>query len=320
MRFFVVMPVHNRVNLTVQALECLRLQTWRNYEVVLIDDGSTDGTAETVRARFPSDPSIEILTGDGNLWWGGAVRLGVERVLSRQDLRSDDMIVLMNDDTSFEPDLFARASELIVRNPGVILASIVLDEDSSTVLYAGAAMKCWPLGLTYRPFFNLRIAEISNPRALVDVDFIGAESTFVPVEVFRRAGNINSHILPHYHSDGEFFYRAKRTGYRVAVAPELIVRKSAHTTAKFNDFSKHEKISDVIPSLFMRRSPHNLKDRLRFAWLACPRVWLPMFVVADTVKLFCRILTVLLLGPKATALRQNLNYLLTTGGTNNRRP
>ncbi len=44
------------------------------YHTVVIDDGSTDGTADAIRRKHPE---IHIISGDGNLWWTGAIVLGM---------------------------------------------------------------------------------------------------------------------------------------------------------------------------------------------------------------------------------------------------
>ena len=67
----IVIPVYNRRTLTLQCLDhlqwCASLADWR---VVLVDDGSTDGTADEVRTRFPH---VDIVQGSGDLFWTGAI-------------------------------------------------------------------------------------------------------------------------------------------------------------------------------------------------------------------------------------------------------
>jgi len=47
-KIYVVVPVFNRKALIPRFLECMRNQTFRNFEVIVVGDGSTDGTAELV--------------------------------------------------------------------------------------------------------------------------------------------------------------------------------------------------------------------------------------------------------------------------------
>src|SRR5207248_3039039 len=93
----IISPVRNRREITLQCLRSLDRIDKTNLAVrrIIIDDGSTDGTAEAVAENFPD---VEIIHGDGNLWYSGAANLGIKRAL--QD--NPDYILLINDDTIFD--------------------------------------------------------------------------------------------------------------------------------------------------------------------------------------------------------------------------
>ncbi|MCL6494210.1 MAG: glycosyltransferase family 2 protein, partial [Ignavibacterium sp.] len=50
MRFSVIVPTFNRVNLTVQTIDSVLNQTFKNYELIVVNDGSTDNTAEVLES------------------------------------------------------------------------------------------------------------------------------------------------------------------------------------------------------------------------------------------------------------------------------
>ena len=70
---YVLLPVHNRRPVTEAFARSLAAQTDRNVRLVLIDDGSTDGTADAVKAILPD---TVVITGQGNWWWGGGLQQG----------------------------------------------------------------------------------------------------------------------------------------------------------------------------------------------------------------------------------------------------
>lgn len=98
---FIVIPVYNRKALTRGCLYSLQQQTDNEFRIIVVDDGSTDGTDKMIQNEFPN---ITLLKGDGNLWWTGAVNKAVQHVLSECQL--EDYILLLNDDLVVPPDYF----------------------------------------------------------------------------------------------------------------------------------------------------------------------------------------------------------------------
>jgi len=72
-RVFIIIPVHNRREVTLACLANLQ-QTGdlANFQVVVVDDGSTDGTAEAVRSSYPEVKclAMAICGGQGRSLWG----------------------------------------------------------------------------------------------------------------------------------------------------------------------------------------------------------------------------------------------------------
>ena len=112
MTTFVIIPVHNRLGFTRACLASLREQSWRDFSVTVVDDGSTDGTHVALAEEFPE---VSLLWGDGDLWWTGAMNRALERVLLRAG-RSDHILVL-NNDTALPPDHLDTVLELSRRRP-----------------------------------------------------------------------------------------------------------------------------------------------------------------------------------------------------------
>lgn len=90
---YILIPVHNRREVTVHCLKHLQQQgILDQYQVVVIDDGSTDGTADAIARNYSQ---VRILQGSGDLWWTGAIVQGMKYATS-QDA---EYIIWLNDDT-----------------------------------------------------------------------------------------------------------------------------------------------------------------------------------------------------------------------------
>jgi len=79
---YIIIPVHNRKSLTLACLENLKTNgDLQKYQVIVVDDGSSDRTAEEVAENYPK---VTILKGDGNLRWTRAIfHSGQVRLKSR---------------------------------------------------------------------------------------------------------------------------------------------------------------------------------------------------------------------------------------------
>ena len=69
---FIIVPVRNRSLITNKFADCLLNQTYTNFHLLLIDDGSSDDTIPTILKikKLQSSVATEI-------WWAGAIQLGI---------------------------------------------------------------------------------------------------------------------------------------------------------------------------------------------------------------------------------------------------
>ena len=79
-RVFVVVPVFNRLHFTKECVAGLREQTYPAVTIIVVDHGSSDGTADYMRRVFPD---VVLVSGRETLWWTGAINLGVAAALER---------------------------------------------------------------------------------------------------------------------------------------------------------------------------------------------------------------------------------------------
>ena len=98
---YAIVLAWNQLNETLECLESLYKQTYSALRIVLADNGSTDGTMETVATRFPS---VEICRQEKNAGISGGYNLGIEYAL-----RSPcDYILVMNNDTVADREMVAE--------------------------------------------------------------------------------------------------------------------------------------------------------------------------------------------------------------------
>src|SRR5688572_20698705 len=118
---FIIIPVFNRKEFTRKCLYSLNKQTYKDFETIVVDDGSTDGTSEMISREFPM---VSILKGDGSLWWAGATNKGIEEVIKHKTFGNADYILTLNNDLELPEDYLDKLIYHVSVNKRVVLGSV----------------------------------------------------------------------------------------------------------------------------------------------------------------------------------------------------
>lgn len=204
-KLYVLIPVHNRPMLTQKVLECLEKQTDNNFDTIVIDDGSTDGTPEMIRHRFPT---VKIVFGNGSLFWTGAINLGLGQVL--EDAASDDIILLLNDDLEFDEDYLSVIRRLVKGKPGCLVGSVVVDIDQpDTIFDGGCLIDFWTAKYTF--LHQYQSLSSFSPGSAFEVSTLTGRGVAIPVKALQDIGLYDEQRFKH-RGDTELPIRAKRLG------------------------------------------------------------------------------------------------------------
>src|SRR6185369_16834961 len=132
-KVYIFLPVHNRCDITRRFIESLVRQNYKNRHLVLLDDGSTDGTEQMVRSYIND---FTLIRGTGDWWWAGALHQGY-LWLKKQDISANDIVLIINDDTEIEPDYLETALEILSDKPHTLLVTRCYDKRTGMMIDPG---------------------------------------------------------------------------------------------------------------------------------------------------------------------------------------
>lgn len=201
----VLLTVHNRKEKTLSCLRGLFSQTIPNgYEidVFLTDDGCTDGTPEAVNEEFPK---VNIVKGDGNLFWNRGMYKAWEAASAAKDY---DFYLWLNDDTDLSNEALVQllnTSESF-SDSAIIVGTTVSSKDSKEITYGGR---------------DRRLNLVSPKDFPQECSTCNGNILLIPKMVYCTIGKND---VTFHHSLGDFDYglRANCAKIKVIVAPGIL--------------------------------------------------------------------------------------------------
>ena len=215
MQLVAVVLSYNGREDTLTALESLR-----GIETVVVDNGSTDGSADAVAERFPD---VELVRTGVNLGFAGGNNVGIRRALDR----GADWVLLVNNDAEVEPGLVEALEAAAAARPDAgVLACKVLYADSDRLWYGGAGFDPI-LGRSRHEGFGEPDAgggELGETRRAT-----GAAMA-VSRAAIEAAGLLDEELFL-YAEDLEWSLRIREAGFAVVYVPEARVRHRVSSAA-----------------------------------------------------------------------------------------
>lgn len=265
-RIYILLPVHNRRNITERFIDCLVAQVYTNYHLVLIDDGSLDNTEEMVRSKVSS---LTVLKGKGDWWWAGSLQQGLEW-LKKNNTDANDLILFINDDVCFSPEYLEQACRVMANKQGVLMLSRFKSLDNLRIIETGVCADLQRL--------SFKVAEAGEK-----INCLSTRGLFAYWKDILTIGNFHPMLLPHYLSDYEFTIRAHNKGFGCESSANLLIEPNDETTGyhKINE----EQFVEFVKKYFSKKSAGNPIYWTAFVCLTSNIFW----VIPNLVRIWGRV-------------------------------
>lgn len=220
---YVVVLNYNGAEDTVECLESLRRADDSCFRVVVVDNCSTDGSADLLRRGYPEHLFIQ--TG-ANLGYAGGYNAGIRCALDR----GADHVCILNNDTTVSPGFLGPMLRAMDADPaaGIIGPMVCEHRDPDIVQAAGSAANLY-LGRFRQLHSGERRDEV---RGLFEADYVGGACLLVRAGLVRKIGAIPEHYFLFF-EETEWCLAARRAGYKVLCdCDSVIYHKGSRSTRR----------------------------------------------------------------------------------------
>jgi len=215
---------------TLACVESCRELSWPNYRILIVDNGSTDGSEKFLRQNLTD---VEIIQSGANLGFAGGNNIGIRKALAL----GADYIWLLNNDTLVDPQALASLVEAMEHAPdaGIAGSKIYYHAEPRRIWFAGGMWRKGHLHWRQRganQFDKGQFAEQS------EVGSVSGCSMLMRSTTIDKIGLLSEDFFL-YWEDTEWCARAQEAGYQILFVPGSIVWHKVSVSTKQSSYTQY---------------------------------------------------------------------------------
>jgi len=214
----VIILAWNGIAYLKPCLDAVLAQAYPDFEVIVVDNASTDGSADFVAEHYPQ---IRLIRNSQNLGFSAGNNIGLRAARG-------EVLLLLNQDTEVHPG-WLTALVLAVQDPTVGIAGCKLLYPNGTIQHAGA--KIVDARGSAKHIGRGEI-DVQQYEGLRDVDFVTGAALALTRSTFTCIGPLDEGFMPAYYEDVDWCYRARVAGLRVVYCSHAIATHYESTSSK----------------------------------------------------------------------------------------
>ena len=208
----IIITNRNGKKYIVKCMESVLDTDYPNFEIILVDNASTDGSIELVKETF-ADHRIKIIRNETDRDFVGANNIGISN-------SSGDYLVLLSNDTQVKKDWLNEIVSIFEKDNsvGVIQIKLLKLDDKSKIDTCGHYFTIF--GFPY----EIGVGQIDNGRYDHIYELFGARGAALPLrrKLLDKIGYLDEDYII-YGEDTDLSWRCWLSGFKVALAPKAIV-------------------------------------------------------------------------------------------------
>lgn len=225
-RVSVIVLTWNGIKHLEACLQAVLSQDYTNFELIIVDNHSVDGSADLVAEQFPT---VLLIRNEQNLGFAGGCNVGLQ-------VAQGEVLVLLNQDTVVKPGwLTALVNSLADEQVGIV-GSKLLEADGRTISHAGGYLE-WPQILGK----HIGVGELDEGQFDVasDAEYVTGASLAIKRAVLDEIGLLDERFYPAYYEDVDLCWRTRGAGWRIKYEPRAVALHDESSSMRHHWPSKH---------------------------------------------------------------------------------
>jgi GT2 family glycosyltransferase len=212
-------------------------------EILLVDNGSTDGSVEAVRTAFPT---VTILAQQRNLGASEGRNVGIRRAVAA----GVDYVFNIDNDIEVYPETVGELVRVAEKRPdvGIVGTMMYFKHDPTLIQNVGAR-------ICFRQSVHLAVGWRQRDRGQfvepIEVDMVGSGAMLTRRQVFEEAGYFDANYLGSGLDDTDFCMKVRRGGWKVVCNPQAKILHDFHFNHKYTYRRKYLESHNAV--LFLRK-------------------------------------------------------------------
>ena len=210
MKTSIVVLCWNGMEFLVACLDAVLDQDYAEFEVIVVDNCSGDGSADFVAGQYPA---VRLIRNEYNLGFAGGNNVGIRA-------STGDVVVLLNQDTVVRPNWLAALAGTF-KDPGIGVAGCkALYPDEQSIQHAGGKV-------ISADAYTLHIGQGEADEGQYDspgeVDYVTGAAMAIHRRVLDQIGLLDEGLYPAFYEDLDYCERARRAGFRIVYQPRAVL-------------------------------------------------------------------------------------------------
>ena len=247
LRVCVVVLNWNGIKDTEKCLDSLLNQSYENYEIMVIDNGSKDGSLEVLHGLEKKYPALRVIANEFNKGFAGGVNTGISYSIEN----GFDAVALFNNDAVADKQWLKELAKQLHSDRSIV-TGLLLNKEGSKIDSTAEVYSIWGI-----PFSNNRGKPADIPLESSYVFGGTGGASLYKTSLFKQIGLFDESFFAYY-EDVDISFRTQLAGHKVYFTNKAIAyHKQGATSKKIPGFTVYQTFKN-IPLLYTKNIPTRL--------------------------------------------------------------